>query len=170
MKTLANLTVIAFFVLVPVKAQDNAVNFFGGGGAAFGGGQSKALSAFGAGYDRMLTRRFELSGSLEGYRASSATYGVVELSTRFHFRPIDVSRWSPYVVGGVGAFSQDFTELESHLLIRGGAGLQFRISDHFGIRTEAVADFLRSDHIPNTPVLAGHSVIPSFRVALLWHF
>lgn len=135
-----------------VSAQDNEATFLAGTGRAAGSGAADSGSVIGIGYSRWLAERWTADLGLETLRIDSQnSFDTASVATAFHFRPRSKSSWSPFVTLGIGGLSADFTELDTHFLLRAGGGVRIFFTSFLAVRLEAIHDFVHSQGSRRAP-------------------
>lgn len=153
-----------------IEAQSVSVGVAGGIAGAFGKDSSTGTT-FGLECRKPVGERLAVEGSLENLSIDRENgYGTVQLSLIYYLRDTTPGRMRPYLSGGIGALSDDFTELPTHVLARFGAGAQYRLDDFLAFEAGLTTDLVHTGNSYAAPARGTVAVIPALRVGVVVTF
>jgi hypothetical protein len=162
---------------VPVAAQNNEIGFSVGGGSLIVADDSRVARVFTLAYARYLTAHLAVEGSLETFSTKSRSqfgtprddFGGVQASAVYHLLPAPDGRFIPYLTAGIGATSDDFTEIPPVRVIRIGGGFKyfFGQSRNLGLRVEFRNEIINDGIIFFPPQQIN---FPSARAGVVYRF
>jgi hypothetical protein len=94
-------------------------------------------------------------------------YVGAEAAIVYYFLPNrEIDRLLPFVVGGIGKTSTDFTEIPAHPYYRFGAGFSYNLTEKWGLRFELRDEIIKSLYINGNPT----GNLPSARLGIVRRF